>query len=122
MNYDIKPERIEIESRRTNRKVSRERPLWVDIMLGIVGAMIAIWAIWFAGITFFAWGLSKTVEASAEKARLHQVQESRMRAEELRQQQRIQQLNSPQCRFWTDHYRKNGDQRSLENMRSHCPK
>ncbi|WP_417584506.1 hypothetical protein [Nitrincola sp.] len=134
LDFKIDPEDIINPSRRTAnyQPVKAQRPLWIDIMIGIVAAMFLIWAIWFGFITFSAWSLSKVVERSAEKARIHQVQQQQIntqerqrqeqvRLQEVQRQERLRQLASPQCRFWTDHYRNNQDQRSLENVRRYCP-
>ena len=123
-SFRLEPDELKNPVRREyvyERIHRRGRPLWVDIMIGIVAAVLVIWMMSFAFITGSAWLLAQSANKVIEETRVREIQTQQLRLEEQRQQERLRQLNTPQCRFWTDHYHKNRDQRSLDNMRLYCP-
>lgn len=130
---DIRPDEDEIrrpgKSRNRQYEVANsEAPLWVHIMLGIVAGSILIAVLWTGYWKYQTYQLQQHIKRTEDRQRteLMIMQEQRnLRQQsiiqEQQRQQRVQQASTPQCRFWTDHYRTNRDQRSLENMRRYCP-
>ncbi|WP_417583185.1 hypothetical protein [Nitrincola sp.] len=132
LNLDFKIDPEDIINRPGRRReyevVNSEVPLWVHIMLGIVAGSILIAVLWTGYWKYQAYQLHQHIKRADERQQtelmiMREQRNLRQQAivQEQQRQERTRQMATPQCRFWTDHYRNNPDQKSLENMRRYCP-
>ncbi len=103
-------------------------PLWLHIMGGILGAIAVLALLWFAYGEYQERKAQRAIiqmqqQMQAERAQSHQrrLEIERMKIQEQQRQERQRQLSSPECRFWTNHYRKNMTQSNLDKMMEYCP-
>lgn len=99
----------------------KSRPVWLEVMIGILAAVLVITIARIGFVYYTAWEVNRMMERSIENSRMQQIERERLRIEEDKRQERLQQFNSPQCQFWRNHYNTNRDERSLENVRRYCP-
>ncbi|UTW10408.1 hypothetical protein [Marinobacterium rhizophilum] len=99
----------------------RDRWLWLHIMLGILAAGAVSWMLWFGFITFSAYQITQASERATERAHQQATERNREQYRQRLEQQRLQQYNSPQCKFWRNDYKNKGTDKALEKIVEHCP-